>query len=169
MPYFLLIPFVYLAAVADSSLLNAIRVGQVTPDLLALAAIVWALTAKGRRAFLVAGLIALAGDLVSPARLGLGTFWMLPVAYGITRLRARVWLDHVALQAPVVLVAVTVWAAAVGSSNRLLGEIALPWLTMLGRAAGTGLYTAAVSVPALMLIGWIREPRMALERQLAEL
>jgi rod shape-determining protein MreD len=168
MHYLLLIPIVYLAAVAETSRVDVIRVGEATPDLLVLAAVVWALTAKGRRAFLVAGLVTLVGDLIAPGRLGLGMFWMLPVGYAITRLRARVRLDHVALQAPAALLAVTVWAAAVGLSARLLGEITLPWPTIVGRAAGVGLYTAGVSVPVLMLIGWIREPRIALEKQLAK-
>jgi hypothetical protein len=41
-------------------------------------------------------------------------------------------------------------------------------MTILGRAVGVGLYTAAVSLPVLMVIGWIREPRIAREQRLAE-
>ena len=58
-------------------------------DLLALLAVVWLLTASGTRAFLVAGAIALVGDLIAPGRLGLGFGWMLLVGYGVTQVRAR--------------------------------------------------------------------------------
>jgi len=168
---------VYLAAVAETVLVDVIRVGEVTPDLLALVAVVWLLTAGGPRAFLVAGAVALVGDLIAPGRLGVGTAWMLLVGYGVVRLRlcfraatnGRGFTGAQLLwQVPMVAAAVTVWAAAVGLTARLLGDASLPWSTILTRSAGVGIYTAGVALPVLMVIGWIREPLLARRRKRAE-
>jgi hypothetical protein len=166
---------VYLVAVAETSLVDVMRVGNVTPDLLALVAVVWLLTVAGPRAFLIAGAIALVGDLIAPGRLGVGTAWMLLVGYGITCLRARLQgaTDgrgftgaQLLWQVPMVAAAVTVWAAAVGLSGRLLGDIWLPLSTILTRAAGVGIYTAGAALPVLMVVGWVREPKPARRRTL---
>ncbi len=177
MHFLILTLIVYLAAVAETSLVDVMRVGDVTPDLLALVAVVWLLTAAGPRAFLVAGAVVLVGDLIAPGRLGVGTAWMLLVGYGVTRLRVRfqgatdgrgfMW-QQLVWQVPCVWLAVTVWAAAVGLTGRLLGDVALPWSTLLTRAAGVGVYTAGVALPVLMVIGWIREPLLARQKKLGE-
>ncbi len=149
---------VYIAAVIETSLVDVLRIGRLTPDLLALVAVVWLLTAAGPRAFVVAGGVTLVGDLIAPGRLGVGTAWMLLVGYGVTRLRARFLPDHLAWQVLTTAATVTVWAAAVGLSGRLLADVSLPCTTIVTRAAGVGLYTAAVALPVLMVTGWIREP-----------
>jgi hypothetical protein len=168
---------VYLAAVAETSLVDVIRVGEVTPDLPALVAVVWLLTAGGPRAFLVAGAVALVGDAIAPGRLGVGMAWMLLIGYGVVRLRGRFRAAtdgrgftgaQLLWQVPMVAAAVTVWAAVVGLTARLLGDVPLPWSTILARAAGVGIYTAGVALPVLMVVGWIREPLLARRRKLAE-
>jgi len=144
------------------------RIGNVAPDLLALAAVICLLTARGPRAFLVTGVIVLVGDLIAPGRLGVGMGWMLLIGYAVTRQRPRFDLDHLALQVFLVAAVVTTWAAAVGISGRLLGEVSLPWSTLITRAAGVGLYTAGVALPVLMVLAWIREPYLMRKRRLAE-
>ena len=159
MRFVVLLIAVYLAAAADAALVDAMRVGSAAPDLLALAAIVWVLAAGGPRAFLAAGAVMLVGDLVAPGRVGLGAGWMLLAAFGVVQLRGYVKLDHPAVRVAVVLMAVTLWATGVGLTAWLLGEATLPPATIVARAAGVGLYTAAVAVPVLMILGWLREPR----------
>ena len=156
----LLIPLVYLAAVMETSLVDRLRIGALTPDLLALVAVVWLLVSTGPRAFLVAGAVMLVGDLISPGHVGVGTAWMLWVGYGLNRLRLHAAMGHFVLQAPAVLVAVTAWAAGVGLTEWLLGTASLPVADVLARACGVGLYTAGVALPVLMIVGWAREPRL---------
>ena len=163
----LLVPIVYAAAVLETSIGDVMLVGDVTPDLLALVAIVWLMTANGPRAFPVAGAVALVGDLIAPGHLGVGMAWMLLVGYALTRLRTRLKPDHLVVQVLTVAAAVTVWAAGVGLTGRLLGDVSLPWATLLARAAGVGLYTAAVGLPVLMVLGWIREPLRDRQSELA--
>jgi hypothetical protein len=177
MRFAILMLVVYIAAVAETSLVDSIRVGNATPDLLALVAVVWLLTASGPRAFLAAGAVALVGDLIAPGHAGVGMAWMLLIGYGVTRLRVRfrgapgrgglMW-GQLLWQVPCLGAAVTMWAASVGLTGRLLGDVPLPWSAILARAAGTGIYTGGVALPVLMVVGWIREPKSARARKLAQ-
>jgi rod shape-determining protein MreD len=164
----LLVPIAYAAAVADTSLAERIEVGHVAPDLLALTAVIWLLVGAGPRGFLTAGAIGLAADLVSPGRLGLGMACFLLVGYAITRLRQRLAMDALPAQVVLVFGAVTLLAAGVATGRCLLGETAVPLAALLLRSLGVGLYTAGVSLPLLMVLGWIREPLVTRRRKLAE-
>jgi len=164
----LLLPIVYVAAVADTALAARIQVGHAAPDLLALTAVVWLLVGAGPYGFLVAGAIGLAADLVSPGRVGLGMICFLLAGYAITRLRQRLALDHLFAQIIVVFGAVTLLAAGIGTGRWLLGEIAVDPATLLLRSLGVGAYTAGVSLPLWMVIGWVREPLLARRRKLAD-
>jgi rod shape-determining protein MreD len=161
----LLAAVVYLAAVVETSLGDVMRVGRVTPDLLALVAVVYVLAARSPTAFLAAGAIALAGDLIAPGRLGVGAAWMLVVGYALGRLRHHVPLDHFAAQMPVVGLAVACWATGVAVTSKLLGDLPLDWSAIAVRTAGAGLYTAGVAIPVLMILGWTRERASAPQRQ----
>jgi hypothetical protein len=118
--------------------------------------------------YLVAVVETSLADVVAPGRLGVGMGWMLLVGYAVARLRTRFGLEHVVVQLLTAWAAVTVWAAAVGLSARVAGEVWLPIWTILARAAGVGLYTAGVGLPVLMVISWIREPSVARQKRLAE-
>ena len=167
MRFLLLPPVLYLAAVLQTSLADTISVGHVAPDLLALLAVIWLLVTPGRRAFLVAGLIGLVADLISPGRLGLGMASFMLVGYGLTRLRTRLGLEHLAWQLPAVWLATTALAVSLATGTWLFGQAPLPLATLLVRALGVGAYTTGVSVPLLMIIGWTREPFQARHRRLA--
>ncbi len=159
MPYLLLIPFVYLAAVVDTALADVVRVGNVTPDLLALAAIVWVLLIRSRWAFLTAGAVALLGDLIAPGRVGVGAAWMLLAGFGLGWLLPRVRSRALAVRLPLVGAASTAWCLGVAATAVALGDAPPPLLIQLARALGTAAYTTAVALPVLMVAGWMRTPR----------
>jgi len=154
----LLLPILYVAAVLETSLPDAIAVGRVAPDFLALLAAVWVLVTPGRRTFLTAGVIGLAADLLAPGRVGLGMACFLVVGYALTRLREKFRLDHVVWQVLTVCVAVTVLEAGLATGRWLLGETPVARSTLFARAVGVGIYTTGVSLPLLMILGWVREP-----------
>jgi len=162
-----ILPLVYAAAVLQTSLADAISVGHVTPDLMALLAVIWILVTTGRRAFLVAGAIGLVADLISPGHLGVGMASFLLVGYGLARLRTKLAIEHLVGQVFCVGAATTVLVTTQAIGSWLSGDTAVPLATLLVRALGVGLYTAGVSVPLLMLIGWIREPFRARRKKLA--
>jgi len=164
----LLTLIVYLAAVIETSLVDLMRIGPVAPDLLALVAVIWLLVSDRPRVLLAAGAIALMGDLIAPGRVGLGMAWMLLVGYVVVRLRARFKVEHLFWQLLITWLAVTLWAFGLGLTGRVLGDVALPVGTILARAAGVGLYTAGVSLPVLMILGWVRQPHLARQKRLTE-
>ena len=167
MRFFVLLPILYLTAVLQTSLADALSVGHVAPDLLALLAVIWLLVSPGRRAFLVAGLIGLVVDLISPGRPGIAAASFLLVGYGLTRLRTKLDLDQLAWHVPAVWLATTTLAVMLALGGWLLGQTSVPLTTLLVRAFGVGAYTTGVSLPLLMIIGWIREPFRRNAAQLA--
>lgn len=160
MPYLLLIASVYLAAVVDTAGADVLRVGKVTPDLVALVAIVWIVLARSRWAFLTAGGVALLGDLIAPGRVGVGAAWMLLVGFGLAWFVERARRRRLAAGLPVRLLltaaAVTAWCLGVGLTSVLLGEAAQPLPAQVLQAFGAAAYTTAVALPVLMVAGWVR-------------
>jgi len=154
MAILLLLTLVYLAAVAETTLVPLLRVGGAAPELLALLAVIVALRTRSRYGFLVPGLIVLAGDLTAPGRIGLGTAWMLLVAFVLVRWRAGSRLRRFPAQLAVVPVAVGTWAVGLSMTCRLLGEIEGGMRAILSNALGGAIYTAAVALPVLMVLGW---------------
>ncbi|NLX97508.1 MAG: rod shape-determining protein MreD [Rhodopirellula sp.] len=153
-----LIPILYLAAILETSLADTMSIGHVSPVWLAMIAVVWVIEFPSPRAFLVAGAIGLIGDLIGPGRPGLAVAVFLLIGYGVARLRARWAADAIVWRVGVVWVAVTMMAIALASGRRFLGETAVPMATLLGRSLGVGVYTAAMALPVLLVLKWLREP-----------
>lgn len=162
----LVVLIAYLAAVAETTLAGGLEVRDVTPSLIALAALGWQLVAAGPYAFLGAGLIALVGDLLAPGRVGAGAAAMLLLAYAVGRLQSRVRIEHYLVQAAVVMIAVSLWAAASGLLRSVLGDAASGVWSVLRQSALVGVYTAAVALPVLMVTAWAREPWLRRARRL---
>ncbi len=160
MPYLLLIPLVYLAAVVDTAAAEVLRVGNVTPDLVALAAMVWVLLVRSRWAFLTAGAVALLGDLIAPGRVGVGAAWMLLVGFGlgwfVEQARRRRLADGLPARLLFTAAALTAWCLGVGLTSVLLGAAAQPLPAPLLQAFGAAAYTTAAALPVLMVAGWVR-------------
>ena len=168
MKYLLLIAAVYVAAVIETSLVDVIRVGHVTPDLLAMTAMVWGLISAGPVFVMGMGAIGLLVDLTAPGRVGLGVMGMLLVGCLLEWLRPRIRFDHLPIQLAMVWVGAPVLALTQTIGHWALGELGASLPVFLGRASGVGLYTAAVSLPVLMILGWVRESSRIRRRKLAE-
>ena len=165
MQWILLIPAIYLAAVAQTSLVEVIRIGRLEPDLLAVTAMIWVCLAERRWCFLAAGGVGLLADLISPGRIGLGLAAFLLVGYAVSRLPERIAIERLWVQVPVVAVGTAAVCVVQVLGRWAIGETG-PLGEGLLRALGVGLYSAAVSLPILMLIGWAREPWLARRRRL---
>jgi rod shape-determining protein MreD len=157
--YVLLAVAAYLAAVLDTALAPAWAVGPATPDLLALAAVVWALAPGKPRTFLAAAAIGLFADLIAPGRLGAGTASFAIVGFALVRLRPRVAMLPAWAKAAIVVPAVAAQILGIGLLRRLLGEIDLGLLALAARSAAVGVYTAGLALPLLMAIDWLPRSR----------
>jgi len=165
MRIFALIPLVYAAAVLETSLADVVRVGRVGPDLLAVLAFVWLLAWPGSSVFWIAGVVGLASDLISPGRIGPAAACFLLVGYGVAWLRARITIDHVLWHTVVVWAAVSLSAAGLAMGRWLLGEVPAAPSVLLVRSLAVGVYSAGVSLPLLMVLGWMRQPMEGLRAQ----
>jgi rod shape-determining protein MreD len=159
----LLLPLIYLASALETLQSARWQIAGVGPDLVALAAFAWLARAKGRYAFAVAALIGLANDLISAAPLGLNVAVYAVVAYSLTRLRARMDLDHFAGRLAIIFLGVASTCFVQTVALRIFKQTTLPWLMLLPRSALVGFYTAGVAVPIVMLAGWLRSPRPTIE------
>jgi rod shape-determining protein MreD len=158
MRYLLLVPIIYIAAVLQTSLGGLLSVGHVGPDLMALAAIVWLLYDSQPRAFLAAAAIGLVADLIAPGRVGLGMACFLLVGYAVCRLRTKLPAEHLVGRATIILIAVGLISMAIGCVGPLLGQASPGLSQVVARSIGVGVYTAGISIPLLMIAGWISEP-----------
>lgn len=154
----LLLPAVYLAAVAQTSYHRLLAIGPVAPDWLTVVAVLWLLWGRGRHDFLVAGAIGLLGDAIAPGRPGFGAAALLLSGYALVQLRpfgiGSGLLSQVTLTA---LIAAVVSLASLAGAW-LVGDAELmpkPWLY---HAGGVGLYTALAALPLWMILSWLREP-----------
>jgi rod shape-determining protein MreD len=145
----------YLAAALQTSLAPVIEVRHVMPDLFALVAIVWLLRPAGSRGFIAAGLVGLVYDLTSAAPLGIGLGLYSLAGYSICVLLGKLDRNHLLVQLPIVWLATTIIALGEAVAARLFGELTLPWTTLAVRAVSVGVYTTAVALPVLMVVGWL--------------
>jgi len=157
MRFLLSLTILYLAAVVDTSLAEVFRVGEVAPDFLALAAVLWLLAIARPGQFLAAGAYGLVQDLIAPGRVGPGAAGFLLVGYLVARVRLRLAPEHFLWHVAMAWAGATLLALSTAAAAWMLGETRQPWLILSQRAAGVGLYTAALSVPLFMIAGWIRQ------------
>jgi rod shape-determining protein MreD len=156
----------YTAAVLQTSLVPALEVRHVMPDVFALVAILWQLTVARSgvdRAvaltpghFIAAALVGLAYDLTSSGPLGIGAGLFAAVGYAIAWIRAKLDFDHPLMRLAIVFFATAAIAAVETLIWRLRGDTGLSWPTLIVRAASVGVYTTGFAVPIVMVLGWFR-------------
>lgn len=150
-----LVAVVYVAAVAETSLTPILRIGQTSPDLFGLGAMLWLLASSSPYAFLPAGCVGLVADLLGPGRLGIGMAVWLLLGYATVRFRQRVGLEPLPLQWIVLTSVVTIAGLLQAVLRFALGELPGPLAPLLLRVAMAEAYTAALSLPALMVLSWM--------------
>ncbi len=158
MSYLFLAIATYLAAVTQISLAPAIEVRHVMPDLFALVAVLWSLRNSGRQALLGAAFVGLLYDLTSaaaPLGIGLGIYAI--AGYALSRLQSRASGMFLAVQLVVVWLAATFIALGEAAAARIVADTTLSWTTLTVRGVSVAVYTTAVALPVLMVIGWLPE------------
>jgi rod shape-determining protein MreD len=169
MRFIVLVVATYAAAVAQTVLAPALEVRHVMPDLLALVAVLWQLSAARSRddraaggtprGFIAAALVGLAYDFTSSGPLGVGLGLFAAVGFFTAWVHAKVDLAHPLVQLATMFFATAAIAAGEAVLWRLHGEMALTWSTLAVRAACVGVYTAGLAAPTVMVLGWFREVR----------
>ncbi len=162
MRYIVLVLATYVAAVLQTVAAPEFEVRHVVPDLFALVAAMWLLVAQARLGFLAAAFVGLAADFTSGGSPGLRMALFAAVGCGIERLTMQFDSRHFAVRLGVIFAATAIIATVEGLALRLSGGTALSWSTLAVRASCVAAYTAAVSVPLVMVAGWLPQRKSAI-------
>jgi rod shape-determining protein MreD len=154
--YLFLPPFLYIAALVDTSFGPALELGGVAPDALALVAIVWSLVASSQRGPLAAGAAGFASDLVSTGRLGTGLFCFALAGYALSELRARFGIRRSLALSLCAWPAATFMVLGPAVMRRALGEVDVDWTMLVCRGLEVSAYTAAAVTPVLFAVAAAR-------------
>lgn len=159
MQYLGLLLTTYVAAVLDTALAPTWAIGRVVPDCLALTAAAWCLSNVRVRPTVVAIVVGLVADLLSPGRVGLVLACYLLAAHGAVAVRRRI-----PLKSPLVNAALagllTAFVTLVPDMAQSIGSAGSPPVTALvASSLATGAYTAAVVLPCFMVTHWLPQGR----------
>lgn len=164
MRYLAVIPALYAAACFQTSLVEAMEIGRIAPDVLALLAAAIALLVGGSGGLAMVAAVGLVEDLLSPGRLGIATASYLLAGWTATELAERFVPRLLATRLLFTGLFTGVVACGVGLARCAIGEAAVgPW-SVVGRGVGVAIYTAALAAPLWIAIGWIErrgDQRMA--------
>jgi rod shape-determining protein MreD len=158
---FFLVPVVYVAALLDTWLAPRWEVRGITPDLLALVAFVWLAGTRNRYAFFAVALVGLVSDLNSFSPLGGGMAAFVVVAYLVMYLRRNLHLEGPFAQVLIVGGGASAVCFVQGIALRLMQHVDASLVRLVERAGLVGLYTAAVSIPIVMIIFLLKPKRAA--------
>lgn len=149
---------IYAVAVAETVWLDALSIGAVAPDLMALAAIVLAVSLATPYALVAAAMVGLAADLLTSGPLGAGMAAYALAAFALSCAGGSIARQNIVGLAVLVWPVVSIEVALVAVWQAVCGEPLPPPVDVIRRAFGVGAYTALVSLPVWMVRSWIREP-----------
>ncbi len=151
----------YTAAVLQTTVAPLMDVRGATPDFFAMVAIIWLLIGGGPRGFVAAALVGLAYDLTAAGPLGIALGVYASAGIVLSWLKDRLDAQHLAIQLLVIAIATILIVGSEATIARISGQTNLTWSTLAVRSVIVGVYTAGVSLPVLMVVGWFRDARLA--------
>lgn len=155
MRYFAVIPVFYAAACLQTSLAEAVAIGRIAPDLLALVAAAIALVVGGNAGLALVAAIGLLDDLLSSGRLGIATAAYLLAGWAAIELAERFDSRQLTWRVLASGLFAAAVACGVGLARSTIGEPSAGLFRVVGGGLGVGIYTAGLAIPAWLAIGWI--------------
>jgi rod shape-determining protein MreD len=110
-----------------------------------------------RSGVLVAALIGFACDLGQSTPFGVSAAAFAFTAFCVSELQRRFRIDSLPARACVIGLATVNITFLQSIVVKLSGQTLLPWMTLANRSLLTGIYTAGMAVPVLMILGWVAE------------
>jgi rod shape-determining protein MreD len=158
MYWFVLTTGVYLAAVVETSLADALAIGGIAPDLLALVLIVRLLFGPPSHQLSISFVLGLIADLTTQTHAGVVLAGFLATGWVISHYALRVGPTNVPWGVLTVLAAVSGMTLFTAVGLQVLGETDLQWSSVTLRSLGVGCYTAGFALPVFMVMTWLCEP-----------
>lgn len=149
--WLLIVPAIYGAAVLNSVVAPLVEVRGVSPDFLALAAVLCSLCAQNASGLMAAGMAGALADVNAPGRLGVATAIFVMVAFALSMLRQRVQRRPLA-QALATAAAVSGILLLIAISRSLLGEARWYLPAFFTGSLAAGLYSALLALPLCWLL-----------------
>lgn len=150
-----LLILLYAALVADTVAAQHLAIGGIAPDWCALAVIVWMLRADLPYTPLIGGLAGLAIDLGAPGPVGGGVVALAIAGYCVPRLAHKLTAQFVAAEAVLVGGATFAIGCLFITIALVGGQLDVPLGQSFLHLTGVAMYTSLVSVPLLMIQGWL--------------
>ena len=142
---------VYLAAVLNSVVAPLVELRGVSPDFLALAAALGALSAGGSCGLFAAGLAGVLADLNAPGRLGLSVAIFVLASVAVSALR-QLTLRRPLTQTLATWPAVTGILLSMAIARSALGESTWSIMASVSGSLAAGFYSALIGLPCYWLL-----------------
>lgn len=144
---------VYLTVAIQTTLVEAIQIGRIGPELPAMVAVAIVLLHGGNGALVIAAAIGLLEDAFWPGRLGIAMGWYLLLTWGLLYGCERFDLRSLSRRVTVTGLFAGSLALGVGATRHVIGEPSVGLSAIGIYAVGIGLYTAALAVPFWLAAG----------------
>ncbi len=164
MRYLIIALIAYLAVAVQTTLVDAIEIGRIGPEVPAAVAAAILLLQRGNAALVVAAAIGLVEDALWPGRLGVAMAWYLLLSWVLLEGCERFDLHRLGRPVAVSGVFAGLLVLGTGATRCVLGEPTVGLGELAMSAVGVGLYTTAFAVPFWLVAAGCRQ---AFERHLS--
>ncbi len=154
MRYVIIALMIYLAVAIQTTLVEAIQIGRIGPQIPAMVAVAIVILHGGNGALAIAAAIGLLEDALWPGRLGIAMTWYLLLSWGLLYGCERFDLRPLNRRVIVTGLFAALLALCVGTTRLTIGEPTVGLSAIVANAAGIGLYTAVGSVPFWLVLNW---------------
>jgi len=154
MRYVIIALIIYLALAIQTTLVEAIQIGRIGPEIPAMVAVAVVLLHRAGGALMIVAAIGLLEDALWPGRMGVTMAWYLLLGWGLLYGCERFDLRPLSRRVTVTGLFAGLLALCVGTTRLAIGEPTVGLSTIAAHAAGIGLYTAAVAVPFWLVLNW---------------
>ena len=164
MRYVIIALTIYLAVAIQTTLVDAIAIGQIAPHVSAMAAVAVVLLHRTNLALAIAAAIGLLEDALWPGRMGVAMAWYLLLSWGLLEICERFDLQPLNRRVAATGLFAGMLALGEGATRYALREPTVGLSEIGVRAVGVGLYTAALAAPFWLVLNRFEN---AWRRQLA--
>ncbi len=145
---------IYMAVAIQTTLIEAIQIGRIGPQIPAMVAVAIVLLHGGNGALAIVAAIGVFEDALWPGRLGIAMAWYLLLSWGLLYGCERFDLRPLSRRVIVTGLFAGLLALCIGATRLAIGEPTVGLSVIVANAAGTGLYTAVAAVPFWLVLSW---------------
>lgn len=155
MRYAIIALTVYLAVAIQTTLVDAIRIGQFGLEIPAMVAVAVVLLHGGNGALVLVAAVGLLEDALWPGRMGIALAWYLLLGWGVLEISERFDLRPLTRRVAVTGLFSGLLALGVGVTRYSLGEPTVALSAIGATAVGIGTSAAIAAIPFWIVLDWL--------------